>query len=473
MHTLTTLWERHQPRIIAALVTALLLLLAYWGGFPERVPVTTLALGLAFLIIVVLFFGFLIYWFYISPLPEKEQRRLTISTPSPLVRQIVGLGAALAAVFITLGLFWDELWHRLYGVGAVVDDFWWRPHLLLYAGMGINALFAIGGMFIIMQRGKGTLRHRFRAEPLIGLLTLAAGFQIITAPFDPLWHQIFGIDLTAWSLPHLLLGLGLISVMLASSSIQFSLVPRRSWRFLGGLCLNEILCILVLALAATILFQFGTTEWEDLSPAMDPGYLVFQRPEWLYPVVLITVSAFISFTALHLLRRVGAATLIYLLTLGLRLILMTTFNAAEAANMSYKANLLVLVPVLAVDLYYAYRLRAGHIDSPRTPLIGSFVLAVATFIYALPLINQWLFYPRLSPIVLIGVFGFGLLMAAVTALTASRLGAWLRALGETTPVEAQVPAAALQRLHWVGAGALIAALAFIAVFIATATPPIT
>jgi len=41
-----------------------------------------------------------------------------------------------------------------------------------------------------------------------------------------MWHQIFGLDITAWSLPHLLLGLGLLAVMLVGACIQFSLVER-------------------------------------------------------------------------------------------------------------------------------------------------------------------------------------------------------------------------------------------------------
>src|SRR5262245_25507660 len=115
MNTLSGFWHRNQVRLVAVSVIALLLILAYWGGFPQHVTVGTLAFGLAFLLGVVLFFGFLVYYFYIAPLPEKEQRDLTASQSSPQIRYIVGTGAIIAATFIAVGLFWDELWHRLYG----------------------------------------------------------------------------------------------------------------------------------------------------------------------------------------------------------------------------------------------------------------------------------------------------------------------------------------------------------------------
>lgn len=471
MNAITTFWQRQQVRIIALSVTALMLLLAYWGGFPSHVSTATLVLGLVFLVAVVLFFGFLVYHFYFAPLPEKEKRGLTIATPSMNVRQIVATVTFIATTLISVGLFWDELWHRLYGVGAVVNDFFWRPHILLYAGMGINAIFAIGGLFIITQRGKGTLRQRFRAEPFLGLLTLAAGFQMMTAPLDPMWHQIFGIDITAWSLPHLLLGTGLLAVMLIGSSIQYSLAKPQSWRIWQGFSLNEILTFIVLAFATTVLLQFATTEWENITPSMPLDYGVFQRPEWLYPVVLITVSLFIGMTAIHLTRRIGAATLVFTLTLALRLILLATFNATAAANMTYKANLLVIVPLLALDFWYAYRLRASTIEAPNTRVIGSLILAVTTFVVTLPLINQILYYPRITPFVLLGTILFGGGMAFIAGGAGAWLGTWLRAFGKPAAEAAPASSSTYRRTLGLGLATLVVMLAFVALFIVTATPP--
>jgi hypothetical protein len=231
------------PLIVAVSVSIVLILLSYWGGFPQDVSVGTLALGIGVLLAALLAFGFLIYWFYVAPVPEKELKGITVAARSPLLRQIIGTATTIMSLLIIIGFFWDELWHRLYGVSEVVSDFWWRPHILIYTSMGINALFALGGMAVIMLRGRGTMRQRFRSEPLLGLLALVAGFQIVTAPLDPMWHEVYGLDITAWSLPHLTLLIGLLSVMVTGSSIQFSLAARRAWQGLRGLVLPEVMVL--------------------------------------------------------------------------------------------------------------------------------------------------------------------------------------------------------------------------------------
>lgn len=465
------------PLIVAVSVSALLILLSYWGGFPQEVATGTLAIGLGVLLAALLAFGFLVYWFYIAPVPEKELKGVTVSARSSLLRQIIGTASIIMTILLIIGFFWDELWHRLYGVGAVVDDFWWRPHILIYASMGINALFALGSMALIMLRGRGTMRQRFRSEPLLGLMALAAGFQIVTAPMDPMWHQVYGLDITAWSLPHLTLLIGLLSVALVGASIQYSLVPRRAWRGLGGLGLQEIIVIAIFSMMIIIFLQFGTTEWEGITSAdlISDGLgwrPFFARPEWLYPVVLTGIGGLVAMSVLHLTRRVGAASLVFGLGLTIRVLMLTVFDAsAPPAEMSFKTNLLIVIPGVALDLFYAYRLRQGQIDTPNNWLIGSLVMGLAVLVVGLPVISQLLFYPRINASTLPGMIVFVLLVSVPTGWAGSRLGSWLRAHGQQAEVPQTQTAPDYNRVMWVGAGALIGALAFVAFFINTATPP--
>jgi hypothetical protein len=452
----------------------LLILLAYWGGFPQDVSPAMLALGMGLLIGVLLVFGFLIYWFYITPLSEREQRGI-VANRSALTREIIGTGSTIMAVLIVIGLFWDELWHRLYGVGAVVDDFWWRPHILIYASMAINSLFALGGMGIIMWRGRGTLRQRFRAEPLLGLMTLVAGFQVVTAPLDPMWHQVFGLDITAWSLPHLFLWIGLFSVMVVGSSIQLSLVAVREWRGLGGLKLHELIAAVLLAMGVVLTLQFGTTEWENIGPgAVIRNSPFFQRPEWLYLIVSMSISAFIGMLGLYLFKRVGVTTLIFVLALGIRLLLLAGFNAAAPpTNLSFRGNLFLIAPAIALDLWYAYRLRRNRVQVRNTWFIGSLAMATAMLVVGIPLIPQVMYYPRLSPATLPGMIVFTPIVALLAGWAGSRLGNWLQAHGQTVTQTEAAAQPGIDRILWLGAGALVAVLAFVAVFITTATPPLS
>lgn len=469
----TTTNPQFRMPVIAIGVSLILFLLAYWGGFPRDAQPGVLALGVIVVIGTLLAFGFLTYWFYLSPISTREAQGIVINPRSLLVRQIISTAVAVMAVFIVIGFFWDELWHRLYGVGAVVDDFWWRPHILIYASMGLNALFALGGMATIMLRGRGTMRQRFRSEPFVGLLTLVAGFQVVSAPLDPMWHQVYGLDITAWSLPHLMLLIGLTSVMLVGASIQLSFIPLRAWRGLRGLVSQEVISIFILAFAINLLFQFGTTEWEDLGPVLDTRNPLFQRPEWLYPVVLVTIGAFISLITVHLLRRVGAATIVFLMAIAVRAILLTVFKAAEPpASMSLNAIILMTIPAVVLDLVYFLHQRRGLLGHPNTALIGSLAMGAAVLLVDLPLISQMMYYPRINASTLPGMIVFTLLMAVIAGWAGSRLGDWLQSHGrQSEGVMAEV--SPQNQLIWAGLATLLVMLAFVAFFVMTAQPPVT
>ncbi len=156
----------------------------------------------------VLAFAFAGWWLFASPVANVTRP----VAPSPRVlrtrRILSGLIAFSGASFV-VGTRWDELWHRMYG--GFGNDFLWPPHLLLYGALALGGVFAgIGRAYA--RRGEGGLRERFRAEPLMGLLGLLAAYQICSIPSDALWHAIIGLDLSAWSLPHLLLMVTVTSV---------------------------------------------------------------------------------------------------------------------------------------------------------------------------------------------------------------------------------------------------------------------
>lgn len=97
---------------------------------------------------------------------------------------------------------WDVWWHGALGR----ESFWSPPHLLLYA----SVLVAIGTGFL----GFWKTRERSMKWLAIVLLLVPA-----SAPFDELWHKLFGVEqlnspLIVWSPPHLILALSLVSSFL-------------------------------------------------------------------------------------------------------------------------------------------------------------------------------------------------------------------------------------------------------------------
>ncbi len=99
------------------------------------------------------------------------------------------------------GVQWDIQWHVLIGR----DSFWIPPHLMTYAAVALSVLVSFGVLAWETARGEGEVR-------LLGLqgsrgFHLAAwgiALTVLAAPFDDIWHRLFGIDVTLWSPPHLL-----------------------------------------------------------------------------------------------------------------------------------------------------------------------------------------------------------------------------------------------------------------------------
>ncbi len=126
-------------------------------------------------------------------------------TPTTLVR------ALAIAVFVSMTAGnWDAWWHK--ALGRLSN--WEPPHLLLYAGAGAAICIAAYGAF----------RFRDRAWRRV---TIALGLSFLSAPFDLVWHELFGVETVSspailWSPPHMFY----IITMLAGALMVLPLVRR-------------------------------------------------------------------------------------------------------------------------------------------------------------------------------------------------------------------------------------------------------
>lgn len=454
------------PLVVAlniAIGLALVAMLAYWGGAVRTGPL--FVLGIAVLTTLLASAGYAAWWLFLSPLPSAAPRQ---AHSSAALRQSIALLAVGAGMLQLVGAFWDEIWHRVYGAGAAIDDFLWPPHLMIYGSMAIMSAFALGAL-VLVARGSGGLRERVRAEPLIGWLSLAAAYLALSGPSDLIWHQIYGRDISAWSLPHLLLSGGSWLVMLLSVALLQSSTPRPHWRGLSGLQVLDMLAILLIAIGTMFITVILVSEWEGIAALGGPDFngnartAFWQRPEWLYPVILSTLGILTSAVAIHTLRRAGAATLVMLAILALRLALFTSFGLwDDAYGMSFTTQLLMLPPALALDAWYALSLRRA-----RTPLAASLLAALAFFAVALPALPLLQIYPRVTTATVPPMLLGGLLLAPWAGWVGARVGDWLAGLGrdarEPIPLRGRPVWATLAFLAALGLGALA--------FVATAAPP--
>lgn len=118
---------------------------------------------------------------------------------------------AISLVVAAMASAWDIWWHMMVGR----DTFFEPPHLLLYGGILAAIIASAGAWFVARDR------------LMLKIALVLIGIPVILAPFDEIWHGIFGKeDLTSiwiiWSPPHVALAL----LVAAAAIFTFQLLSR-------------------------------------------------------------------------------------------------------------------------------------------------------------------------------------------------------------------------------------------------------
>ncbi len=124
----------------------------------------------------------------------------------------------LSATSIVVGLFWDISWHRTIGR----DSFWTPAHVAIY----------LGGVLGGMSAGWQVLRTTFGSDataresgvpvwgfrgPLGAWVSIWGAIAMLTsAPFDDWWHNAYGLDVKIISPPHMVLAVGMITLVVGA-----------------------------------------------------------------------------------------------------------------------------------------------------------------------------------------------------------------------------------------------------------------
>jgi hypothetical protein len=220
------------------------------------------------------------------------------------------------------GFQWDVAWHISLGR----ETFWAPPHVVVYLGVGL-----------VLASGVSTIvRHRGQAPPGAYLIAASGLTQVLSAPLDELWHQLYGLDVTLWSFPHVVfvvagcasvLGLVLLSGPRPESPVdavaidgvleregaspgreppplaQVLRAPRLVWRPRAFLS-DPVPPLFGLFMAGLniMLLEF---EYRIPSFIFDVDFVVF-------PPLMIAIALLAGLAALGLTRRVGAVTVVCL-----------------------------------------------------------------------------------------------------------------------------------------------------------------
>lgn len=449
--------------LIVVVAVGLFVALTVWAGIPTHVPAGLFVFGAGIFFLSTLLFGLAFWYLMVKPLPTGQEVMEYMPLPAAYRRLIAAL-AAISGINIVIGGFWDEMWHRAYGL-PFGKDLLWRPHLLIYSGFLLISLLAGVALFLLLRRGSGTLQRRFRAQPVLGLLTLVGGYLIFAIPADPVWHTVYGEDITAWSLPHLILTISFAMIMFLAAAIQLTTVREKKWTEPLKIGASQGLVILVFAFMLIVLLQVLTTEWDVLSVVETVRKTAFwQRPVWLLPAIIASVATFVGIMANHTLRTYGASTMMASLAYIIRAALVTFLGVK---HMTAGGWIVALAPALALDLLYAFSI--FYRKSPPGWLAGGLGAGLGMVVLGLPLMNRLYLYPTVDSSNLVGML--------LAVLVSSLGGAWLgRRVGDyLSTANKQLETAAegkrLLKLNWIPGVAFISVIVFIVVFMATATPP--
>ncbi len=165
---------------------------------------------------------------------------------SPRREQLFARVITILIIFGVAGGGWDIWWHTAIGRDSTFEP----PHLLIYAA----ALFAVA-LSLYAWRRSPFHGERWRR---IGVAMLLVP---LSAPFDALWHRIFGVENLAtpialsWSPPHAMLSL---SIAYALGNMVFILEREHNLglrKLFPDLALGGILSIILF-----ILWPFHPTE---------------------------------------------------------------------------------------------------------------------------------------------------------------------------------------------------------------------
>ncbi len=425
-----------------------------WGGIPDVGPIFWV--GAVILLGTVAVFGGLCWWLFLSPLPATPRR-----AAPPLSEKIypILLAALAAGLMVIIGVFWDETWHRTYGVGIVVEDFLWPPHKMLYLSLGILALIACTALFMAARAARGDFRVGFRAQPYMGLLGLLTAYLTFSLPSDAVWHVIYGLDITAWSLPHILLVSSFGLAMLALAAIFLS--GRAN---LATFSLNDVLGAFAMSVSGVILLvlvtEYDSTPARVVDVTNNAAATIQARPEWLYPVVLLTLGILLAVIGVRLARRVGVVSLAAVGVAAFRLSAVALFGAWD--KMGVASHLMLVVPMVVIDLWQLVEQRTAR----KSLILGAVAAGAAGLAVMLPVIATNFVYPRVTLPIGAAMVVWGLLFAVGAALVADRLGGWLAALEA-----GRLPSVAFPRLVWQTVVISAVALAIFLVLFFTARPP--
>lgn len=252
--------------------------------------------------------------------------------------------------FAFAGGYWDIGWHIAKGRDTLLAP----PHVFILTGLGLVAVIlslftAMSSAATVEGRPVSTPMRMWRGLPYSPILVIALAMMATPqAAFglDELWHRTFGLDVTLWSPPHLLIIISAAAALFAITAIIAgeANIHDRSRRLsvlrpLRSISRGELLACV--AMGSMTLVSMGTLAEFD-----------FDIPQWdlrLGAPLMAILAAFPAFLALTLIGRRWSTTIV----MGLVTITRLAFvGINDLVNVPHADFVVLVIPALILDGFF-------------------------------------------------------------------------------------------------------------------------
>jgi hypothetical protein len=298
---------------------------------------------------------------------------------------------ALRAVFVLwivafalkhAGASWDLAWHFRFLRDDLIP-----PHVVNLSG---NA-FALALIYFQFRTGVAVERR--------GFMAIVAGFALFVAaiPIDLINHHLFGLDVTIWSVPHLMFFFGSTIVLLGLLRMWLRLAAPGRWKTAGTFVFLTLLmdCALFVlgqheygVLSVDAYLRGHPTASDDLLALAHgdvAGFASGHVPPWIYPIWMVLAATVTLLGARRAYPGAWTATLVA----GLYLV----YRAVSYALLSAATFPPSFIPVMLLGAGLAIALAARR---RWRPVVASAALLLA-FYGGAALIGRLTLMPAFAP----------------------------------------------------------------------------
>ena len=427
----------------------------FWGGIVLLLGFLLAVLGLG--------------WHLLSrPLAPGLKNKSSTRIFSDRFRISVALWALITGTLGMVGGIWDAGWHIEYGV-PFGEDFFWLPHQFIYFALFTPILLSLYMWVQIVKQGKGTFQQRLRADIPMSLIMIGGLLMGIILPLDPLWHLIYGEDLTGLSIPHTVFTIANTVTRVGVFSLFLGYFPRpNSWRSLFRANTADLGILFVTILNIIVIVLTVVTDWEGanrLAISNNDTYigLIAARPDYSLILTMTLTVVFTGAWGAYATRLYGFATTALALSFLVRESLYLLFDQQLLPE-----TWLMLLPIaMGLDLALWLNSRRAR-PLPLSAMAA--IIALITTATTIPLIALNYTIPTITatnvPIMTFAAF----LIAWVSLWLGRTLGNYSYE-SEREPTKQGTPI--VDRTYWRGVLGVVTACILLSVwFILTAEPPI-